>query len=177
MMTAPSTMSPKSRAPRLIRFALMRPASIPVAVIIMATGMTSAVMMAARMLPSARNRTAMTRSAPSARFLETVLTVASTRSVRLSSVRAWMPGGRSLLISLILASAAAETVRLFSPMSIRAVPSTTSCPFSLAEPVRSSRPTPTSATSLTKIGTPARVATTMSRIWSTFSMRPPARTT
>ena len=177
MMTAPSTMSPKSSAPRLIRLALMRPASMPVAVSIMAIGMTRAVMIAARMLPSARNSTATTSSAPSAKFLDTVRTVASTRSVRLSSVRAWMPGGRSLLISLILASAAAETVRLFSPMSMRAVPSTTSRPFSLAEPVRSSRPIPTSATSLTRIGIPARVATTTSRIWSTFSISPLARTT
>ena len=170
-------MRPKSRAPRLIRLALILPASMPVAVSIIVTGMTRAVMTAARMFPSVRNSTAMTSSAPSARFLPTVRMVASTRSVRLRSVRAWMPGGRSLLISRILASAAAETVRLFSPISIRAVPSTTSCPFSLAEPVRSSCPIPTSATSFTRMGTPARVATTMSRIWSTFSMRPPARTT
>ena len=44
------------------------------------------------------------------------------------------------MTSLSLASAAADTVRLLLPISIRAVPSTTSWPFSLAEPVRNSRP-------------------------------------
>ena len=38
------------------------------------------------------------------------------------------------------ASTAAATVRLLAPISITAVPTTTSSPFSLAEPVRSSRP-------------------------------------
>jgi hypothetical protein len=42
---------------------------------------------------------------------------------------------------------ACETVRLFSPISMNTVPSTTSRPFSVAAPVRSSRPRPTSATS------------------------------
>ena len=51
MMTAPSTISPKSSAPRLIRFALSFASSIPVAVISMVTGMTNAVINAARKLP------------------------------------------------------------------------------------------------------------------------------
>jgi hypothetical protein len=39
-----------------------------------------------------------------------------------------------------LASTARDTVRLFSPISMNTVPSTTSRPFSVAAPVRSSRP-------------------------------------
>ena len=42
-MTAPSTIRPKSSAPRLIRLALILPCSMPIAVISMVSGMTSAV--------------------------------------------------------------------------------------------------------------------------------------
>src|SRR3546814_3909239 len=56
MMTAPSTMSPKSSAPRLIRFAEVRVCNMPVSVINIATGMTAAVISAARKLPSSRKR-------------------------------------------------------------------------------------------------------------------------
>ncbi len=51
MMTAPSTMRPKSSAPRLIRLAEICASTMPVMVISMATGMTSAVITAARMFP------------------------------------------------------------------------------------------------------------------------------
>src|SRR6266436_651260 len=63
-----------------------------------------------------------------------------------------MPGGRVRLISLIFRSAAAATVRLLPPISISAVPSTTSRPSTLALPVRSSLPILMSAMSLTGIG-------------------------
>src|SRR5215213_11496479 len=63
MMTAPSTISPKSKAPRLIRFALILPCSMPVAVTSMVTGMTQAVTRAARRLPSNTSSTTMTSSA------------------------------------------------------------------------------------------------------------------
>ena len=53
------------------------------------------------------------------------------------------------MISFILASAAAATVRLLLPTGMSAVPRTASWPFTLALPVRSSRPIATSATSLT----------------------------
>ena len=52
--------------------------SMPAAVSSMVTGMTAAVISAARILPSKRNRTAITSKAPSARFFATVFTVAST---------------------------------------------------------------------------------------------------
>ena len=114
----------------------------------------------------------MTRIAPSARLFATVRIVASTSLVRLSTVLAWMSGGSVRLISRIFASTAAATVRLFAPISISAVPTTTSSPFSLALPVRSSRPIATVATSRTWIGTPSRVPTTISPISSMLSMRP-----
>ena len=177
MITAPSTIRPKSSAPRLIRLALIRPWTMPVMVISIATGMTSAVTMAARMLPSSRNRTTTTRAAPSARFLATVLMVASTSTVRSRTVRTSTPGGSERRISPMRASTAAATVRLFSPISIRAVPITTSRPSRLPEPVRRSRPIRTSAMSAILTGTPPRVVTTTRPMSSMVSRRPAARTT
>ena len=140
MMTAPSTIRPKSSAPRLIRLALIWPCHMPIAVISMDSGMTSAVISAARKLPSSRNSTAITSSAPSARLLVTVPMVASTSWVRSSTVVTSMPGGRDGAMARSLASTAEETVRLLAPISISAVPTTTSRPFSLALPVRVSPP-------------------------------------
>ncbi|GJD74492.1 hypothetical protein CFIICLFH_2726 [Methylobacterium goesingense] len=155
----------------------MRPWTMPVMVISIATGMTSAVTMAARMLPSSRNRMTMTRAAPSARFLATVLMVASTSTVRLRTVCTSTPGGSERRISVILLSTVAATVRLFSPISIRAVPMTTSRPSSLPDPVRRSRPIRTSEMSEMRTGTPPRVVTTTLPMSSMVSRRPAARTT
>ena len=68
MMMAPSMMRPKSRAPRLIRFAGTPKAFIPIAAMANDNGMTSVAMMAARALPRRTNSVAITRSAPIARF-------------------------------------------------------------------------------------------------------------
>ena len=72
MMTAPSTMMPKSIAPRLIRLALTLLSTMPVIVNSIDSGMTQAVISAARMLPRIRNSTAITSAAPSMRFFSTV---------------------------------------------------------------------------------------------------------
>ena len=77
-MTAPSTISPKSSAPRLIKLPDTRSPFIPAAVSSMVMGMTAAVMSAARTLPSSRNSTTTTSSAPSVRFFSTVPIVAET---------------------------------------------------------------------------------------------------
>ena len=82
MMMAPSTSRPKSSAPRLIRLALTRVCTIPVKVISIARGITSAVRMAARILPSIRNKITITSKAPSTRLVVTVLRVFSTSPVR-----------------------------------------------------------------------------------------------
>ncbi len=82
MTTAPSTMMPKSSAPRLMRLALTLLVAMPVKVNSMESGMTIAVIRAARRLPRKRNSTAITRIAPSIRFLRTVAMALSTRSVR-----------------------------------------------------------------------------------------------
>ena len=80
--TAPSTIMPKSSAPRLIRLALTLLVNMPVKVNSIASGITIAVISAARMLPKNRNNTATTSSAPSKRFFFTVAMAFSTRLVR-----------------------------------------------------------------------------------------------
>src|SRR3546814_2871598 len=52
MMTAPSTIRPKSSSPRLIRLAETPPRNMPKLVIAMVIGITSAAISAARKLPS-----------------------------------------------------------------------------------------------------------------------------
>ncbi len=56
--------------------------TMPETVINIASGMTAAVISAARRFPSSRNRTAITSSAPSTRLVRTVAMVLSTRLVR-----------------------------------------------------------------------------------------------
>jgi hypothetical protein len=122
MMTAPSTMRPKSMAPRLIRLPLVRVCTMPIAVSSIDSGIASAVMIAARKFPSMTNRTTTTSSAPSARLRSTVRIVASTSIRRSSTVFARTSGGRVRATSCILRSTAAATVRLFAPTSMKAVP-------------------------------------------------------
>ena len=88
------------------------------------SGITSAVISAARMLPRKANSTATTSSAPSTRFFCTVRIALSTRVVRSYTVTALTPGGRLLLMAAICRSTARETLRLFSPISMNTVPST-----------------------------------------------------
>lgn len=147
-------MMPKSSAPRLMRLALTFWFTMPVKVKSIDSGITSAVISAARMLPRNRNRIAMTSTAPSNRFFFTVAMALSTSTVRSYTVTAFTPAGSVRLISCIFLSTACDTVRLFSPISMNTVPSTTSRPLSVAAPVRSSLPMPTSATSCTRSGMP-----------------------
>ena len=150
---------------------------MPAALSSIVTGITAAVISAARTLPSMRNSTATTSSAPSARFVATVLTVLSTSTPRSSTDLASMPGGSVRATSARRLSTAAATVRLLPPISISAVPTTTSCPFSLALPMRGAWPACTRATSRSRMGTPSRVATTTCSISATVESRPGERTT
>ncbi len=81
--TAPSTMMPKSMAPRLSRFALIVAlAPCRVTANSIESGITSATMSAARRFPSSSSSTATTSAAPSNRLVRTVSSVASTSRVR-----------------------------------------------------------------------------------------------
>ena len=81
------------------------------------------------------------------------------------------------MISFILASTAARTVRLLAPISISAVPITTSWPFLLALPVRSSRPIADLGDVPETHRNAARVDRTTSPMSSMVSRRPAVRTT
>ena len=82
MITAPSTINPKSSAPKLIRLPETRDSTMPVIVINMESGITAAVSNAARQLPNSKNRITITNSAPSTRLVLTVSMVLSTSEVR-----------------------------------------------------------------------------------------------
>ena len=82
MMSEPSTTSPKSMAPRLMRFALWPVSHIPMNANIIASGITLASTSPARRLTSRIRSTTMTSSAPSARCLPTVPMVRFTSDVR-----------------------------------------------------------------------------------------------
>ena len=68
MMTAPSTMMPKSMAPRLIRLAHTPVRRIRIKAKSRDSGMSEAVMMPPRMLPKSSTSTKTTMSAPSMRL-------------------------------------------------------------------------------------------------------------
>ncbi|MNV75558.1 hypothetical protein D3C71_1688560 [compost metagenome] len=101
----------------------------------------------------------MTSMAPSARLRATVAMVESTSWLRSSTGTAATSGGRLSLTRASCRAAACATVRLFSPASIRAVPSTASCPSRLAPPRRGAWPISTLATSATRTVSPARLTT------------------
>ena len=176
MITAPSTIRPKSSAPRLIRLPETPPRTMPVTVISIAIGITAAVISAARKLPSKTNSTTITSNAPSTRFFATVAMVRSTSAVRSYTGVTATPLGRLLATSCRRAAVACATARLFSPTSMNTVPRTISCPFCVAAPVRSSGPSPTCATSATRIGTPSRRSSTIRRKASRSATWPGTRT-
>ena len=156
MMTAPSTIRPKSKAPRLMRLPETLFSTIPVIIRRKDSGITAAVMSAARKLPRRTNRTTITSSAPSARFFSTVDTVASTSSERSYTVLATTPPGSERFTSSKRSATATLTSRAFSPTSMYIVPRTTSRPSFVAAPLRISDPISTSATSAIRMGTPSR---------------------
>ena len=175
MIIAPSTSRPKSSAPRLIRFALTRVCTIPVTVISMANGITRAVRNAARMLPSNKNSTTITRMAPSSRFVQTVSSVLSTSFVRSYTACASIPFGKPALISFSFSPTAYATVRLFSPININTVLITTSRPFCVAAPVRRPLPFSISATSPTVMAEPSTEVNGMRATASRLSTCPGKR--
>ena len=174
--TAPSTIRPKSRAPRLIRFPLMPKRFMPMTANRKLIGIIRAVMLAARRFPSSRNSTTMTSRAPSVRLRATVPMVEFTRALRSSTVTASIPGGRVSRTSSRRSPAAWATVRLLPPAIIKAVPSTDSWPSRLAPPSRGACPTSTVATSATRTTRPPRLTTGAWARSSTVEARASVRT-
>ncbi|MND97644.1 hypothetical protein D3C80_899680 [compost metagenome] len=174
--TAPSTRRPKSSAPRLIKFPLIPKRFMPMTANRKLIGIIRAAMVAARILPSSRNRTTMTSSAPSVRLRATVEMVALTRALRSRTVTASIPTGRVLRTCSRRSPAAWATVRLLPPAIIRAVPRTASWPSRLAPPRRGAWPTSTVATSATRTTRPLRLTTGAWARSSTVEARASVRT-
>jgi len=160
-ITAPSTIKPKSIAPRLIRLPETLLAAIPVIANNILSGITIAVINAALKLPSNANKITITKMAPSSRFCCTVAIVLSTSVVRLYIAWAITPSGRLKFTWVNLSATAWETVLLFSPINIKAVPKTVSLPFWVAAPVLSCLPSLTKATSFILTGASSRFVITI----------------
>ena len=79
---APSTSRPKSIAPSDIRLPVTPRRTIPSSAIPIDSGIASAAISAPRQLPSVRNNTTATSSAPSARLMATVLSMRPMNSAR-----------------------------------------------------------------------------------------------
>ena len=82
MITAPSTINPKSMAPRLIRLPESPAAFITITANKSESGMVIATTRPARTSPSKSNSTATTSSAPSSRLVPTVRMVRATSAER-----------------------------------------------------------------------------------------------
>ncbi|MNI10268.1 hypothetical protein D3C73_633720 [compost metagenome] len=130
IMTAPSMINPKSSAPRLIRLPLTPKRFIIQIAKSMARGMTEATSNPARTFPKKRTSTNTTMSAPSKRFVCTVLIALLTILVRSRKGSMMTPFGRVFLISSTLALTSVITWLLLAPLSIMTTAPATS-PLSL----------------------------------------------
>ncbi|MNS45849.1 hypothetical protein D3C72_783270 [compost metagenome] len=98
IITAPSTINPKSIAPKLMRLPDTPKKFISVMAKSIARGITEATTKPARRFPNNNTKTKMTISAPSARFFETVFIALSTNLVRSKNGSISNPSGSVLEI-------------------------------------------------------------------------------
>ena len=134
IITAPSTIIPKSIAPRLIKFAQTPKILIMIKANNRDNGITEAVMMPPRTFPSSKTNTKMTIRAPSTKLRAIVLVVRSIRLERSRNGFISIPVGSDFLILSILFLTASTTLSEFAPFNIRIMPPTASCPFWVKAP-------------------------------------------
>lgn len=118
IITAPSTINPKSSAPRLIKFPLTPKIFIIITANSIDNGITEATKIPARKLPRNNTRTKITISAPSSRFLETVPIALLTIFVRSRKGSSSTPSGKVFWIAAIFSFTSFITRLLLSPFSI-----------------------------------------------------------
>ena len=128
IITAPSTIIPKSIAPKLIKFPLTPKAFIKITAKSMDNGITEATINPARRFPRNNISTNITINAPSNKFLVTVPIALSTNFPLSIKASATTPSGRVLLICSIFSFTLSTTALEFSPLSISTNPQTIS-PF------------------------------------------------
>ena len=135
MMTAPSTIKPKSIAPRLMRLPDTPKRFIIEMAKSMDKGITEATTKPALRFPRKRIRIKITLNAPSIRLVETVLIALSTNFLRSRNGSISTPSGRVFLICSILALTALITSEELAPFSIITIPVTISpSPLRVAAP-------------------------------------------
>ena len=128
IITAPSTKIPKSKAPRLIRFAQTSKIYIIIKAKSNAKGMVDATIKPPRKLPKKITKTKITISAPIPRFSATVLVVLLIILLRSRKGLMTTPSGNDFCIKAIRSFTAFITSLEFSPFSIITMPPTAS-PF------------------------------------------------
>ena len=155
MMTAPSTIRPKSIAPRLIKLADIPKTFIMPRANSIDNGMADATISPARKFPRNRTNTKITMSAPSIRFFSTVEIARFTRSVRSRNGSIVTSAGSDFCIVGSFSFIRLTTSALLAPLSIIIKPPTASfSPLYVSAPYRTAPPKRTSATSFISIGMP-----------------------
>ena len=125
-MTEPSTMIPKSMAPKLIRLALTPKSCIMPKAKSRESGMAVTTINPARRLPKKSTKTKMTIRAPSKRFFSTVWIARCTKSVRSKKGSMTISSGRDCCMVGSFSLIRLTTWWLFSPLSIMTTPPTAS---------------------------------------------------
>ena len=118
IITAPSTIKPKSNAPRLIRLPLTPNIFIIIMANNMANGITDATSKPARTLPRKNTNTKTTINAPSIRFFSTVPMALSTIFVRSRNGSITTPSGNDFCICTIRSFTFLITSLLLAPFNI-----------------------------------------------------------
>ena len=135
IITAPSTMIPKSMAPRLIRLAQTSKMFIRIKANKSDNGIVEATINPPRQFPSRMMSTKMTMSPPSSKLLVTVEVVSDISSLRSRNGFIDTPSGRDFSIWVILSFTFSTTSLEFAPFSIITIPPTVSpSPFLVSAP-------------------------------------------
>ena len=130
IITAPSTINPKSKAPRLIRLPLTPNKFIMMMAKSMASGITEATKKPARKFPRKSTSTNITINAPSSKFLLTVLIELFTIFVRSRKGSIITPSGNVFCMSVMRSFMSLITSLLLAPFSIiTTAPETSSLPL------------------------------------------------
>ena len=126
MITAPSTINPKSIAPKLIRFPLTPNSRIMEMANKSASGITEATIIPARQFPNNSTNTKTTINAPSIRFVLIVLTVWSISLVLSIKGSIATPSGNDFLICSMRSFTSRTTSWVFPSFNIITIPPTSS---------------------------------------------------
>ena len=155
IITAPSTINPKSIAPKLIKLALTPNKFIKPNANNKDSGMADATIKPALKFPRNSINTKITMSAPSIKFFSTVPIALFTRSVLSKNGSIITSSGSDACTVFIRSFTLATTAELLAPFTINTIPPTTSfSPLYVIAPYRGGLPNCTLATSLINIGVP-----------------------